>query len=59
MQLIDDRRLADAGISGHQYQLRYSAGDDTLESAEQRFDFPLTAVQHSTDRMADTGGQDW
>ena len=35
VQLVDDRGLADAGISGDQHQLRRAALDDAIEGGEQ------------------------
>ena len=34
VQLVDDRRLADARIAGHQYQLRRAGRDDPIECGE-------------------------
>src|SRR5262245_5018301 len=45
LQLVDDRGLADTGITGHQHQLRRAAIDDAVERGQQRLDFALTAVQ--------------
>ena len=45
MQLVDDGRLADAGISRDQDQLRRAAPDDAIERGEQGFDLALSPVQ--------------
>src|SRR6202023_2940211 len=38
-------RLADAGISGDQYQLRPTAVDDAIKGGEQGLDLALSSVQ--------------
>ena len=45
MELIDDGRLADAGISGDEHQLRRAARYDALEGGEQGIDLARSAVQ--------------
>ena len=45
MQLIDDRRLTDAGIVGHQYELRRTTLNDAVEAGEQGLDLVLSPVQ--------------
>ena len=45
VQLVDDRRLADAGIAGDQHELRCAIGHDPVEGREQRVDLALAAVQ--------------
>src|ERR1700730_6909120 len=45
MELIDNRRLADAGISGDEHQLRPATSQDALEGGEQRIDLVRPPVQ--------------
>jgi len=45
VQLIDDRRLPDAGMSRDEHQPRCAAGDDLVEGGEQRSDLALASVQ--------------
>src|SRR6266850_377036 len=45
VQLIDDRRLADSGISGDQHQLRRAALYDAVEGGEQGIDLARSPVQ--------------
>src|SRR5262250_1323181 len=45
MELIDDRGLADTGISGNQHQLRPAALYDAIKASKQCLDFPLAAVE--------------
>ena len=52
MELIDDRGLADAGISGNQHQLRPAAGDDAVEGGEQGIDLALLARTISRESAA-------
>ena len=44
VQLVDDRRLADAGIAGHQHEFRRAALDHAVEGGEERSDLALAAV---------------
>src|SRR5580700_3975194 len=50
VQLIDDRRLTDAGIAGNQHQLRPAAFYDTIEASEQCLDFTIAAIQFLRDQ---------
>ena len=45
MQLVHDRRLADARISGYQHELGGSLRHHSIERCEQRIDFALPPVQ--------------
>src|SRR5579864_2880270 len=45
MELVDDGGLADAGVSGNEHQLRLAAGNDTVESSEEGFNFRCSPVQ--------------
>src|SRR3954462_2584735 len=45
VQLIDDRGLADTGISGDQHQLWYTGLDDAIEAGKQRGDLTISSVQ--------------
>src|SRR5262249_13964398 len=45
VQFVDDRRLADARISGHQYELRNTGGNDTFKCGEQCLAFAVAAVK--------------
>ena len=45
MELIDDRGLANAGISGDEHQLRRAARDDAIEGGKQGIDFACSPVQ--------------
>src|SRR5882724_2543537 len=45
MELIHNGGLADAGVSGNKNQLRLTAGDNAVESCEQRAELRFSAVQ--------------
>jgi hypothetical protein len=45
VQLVDDGRLADAGIARDQHQLRPAAPDHAVEGSEQALDLALAPVQ--------------
>src|SRR3984893_7934889 len=45
MQLMDDRGLADPGVSGNQHQLRLAPGYNAVEGSEQGIDFGFSPVQ--------------
>src|ERR1700730_17654337 len=45
VELVDDRGLADSGITRHQHQLRFTGGDDLIEGIQKRFDLSIAAVQ--------------
>jgi hypothetical protein len=45
VQLVYDRRLADAGITGDQDEFRGAAVDDAIEGGEQGLDLPSPTVQ--------------
>src|SRR5262249_43504611 len=45
MKLVDERGLADAGVSGNQHQLRPAAGDDTVEGGKQDTDLGRPPIQ--------------
>ena len=50
VQLVDDRGLADPGISGDEHQLRPAALDDAVERGEQGVDLARPAVQFFWDQ---------
>src|ERR1700693_2846372 len=45
MQLMDDRGLADPGVSGNKHQLRPATGYNAIECSEQGVDFGFSPVQ--------------
>jgi hypothetical protein len=45
VQLMDDRRLADSGIAGHQNQCRGSGADHLVEGSQQDLALLVTSVQ--------------
>ena len=45
MELIHDRGLADAGVSGDEHQLRPAAGNNAVESGEKGVDLTVAPVQ--------------
>ena len=51
MKLVDDRGLADAGVSGNQHQLRPAAGDDTVEGGKQGIDLGCPTIQFLGDQQ--------
>ena len=52
VELVHDRRLADAGVSGDQHQLRPAARDDAIERGEQGVDLTVPPVQLLGDHEA-------
>src|SRR3954470_23787657 len=44
MKLVDDRGLADAGVSGDQHQLRPAASNDTVEGGKQGTDLGCPTI---------------
>ncbi len=52
VELIDDRGLADAGVSGDEHQLRPAARDDAIERGEQGVDLAVPPVQLLGDHEA-------
>ena len=55
MELVDDRGLPDAGISGYEHELRRAASDHPLERSAQAADLPLPPTQPLRDREAVEG----
>src|ERR1700730_18269667 len=55
MELVDDRGLPDAGISGYEHELRRAASDHPLERSAQAADLPLPPTQPLRDREAVRG----
>ncbi|MGY3470974.1 hypothetical protein ACVW0I_007845 [Bradyrhizobium sp. LM6.11] len=51
MKLVDDRGLADAGVSGNQHQLRPAASDDTVERGKQAIDLGCPTIQFLGDQQ--------
>src|SRR5262245_41653387 len=51
MKLVDDRGLADAGVSGNQHKLRPAAGDDTVEGGKQGIDLGCPTIQFLGDQQ--------
>ena len=51
VQLVDDRGLADAGIAGHEHELRRAARHDPVEGGEQRVDLALAPVELLRDQQ--------
>src|SRR5471030_3393238 len=45
MQLVDDRRLANARIAGNQNEFWTASRDDAIEGRQQRVDFGCSPVQ--------------
>ena len=45
MQRVHERRFADAGVAGHQHQLRRAGRGDAIERSEQRLDLARASVQ--------------
>ena len=45
IQLLDQRRLADAGVSAHQHERRPALVGDAVERGEQRLDLALSSVE--------------
>ena len=45
MELMNDRGLANAGIAGHQHQLRSALGHDPVEGGEQGLDLGLASIE--------------
>src|SRR5262249_15080487 len=45
MELIDDRGLADAGVSGHEHQLRPAGGYHAVEARQDGFDLGRSSVR--------------
>ena len=52
VELVDDRGLADAGVSGDEHQLRPAARDDAIERGEQGVDLAVPPVQLLGDHQA-------
>src|SRR5580692_708190 len=52
VHLVDHRRLADAGIAGHEHQLRRTICHDTVERSKQRVNFALPSVKPLRDQQA-------
>ena len=51
MQLVDDRRLADAGIAGHQHELGCALGYHPIEGRKEGVDLGLAAIQLFRDQQ--------
>src|SRR5271168_1722416 len=49
VQLIDHRRLANAGIAGDKREFRFAARDDAVEGGKQSVDLATSAVQRLRD----------
>src|ERR1700730_18650687 len=45
VQLVDDRRLADAGIAGNQHEFRRAVHDDPLEGGNEHVDLAFPSVE--------------
>jgi hypothetical protein len=51
MELVDDRRLSDSGISRNEHQFRRATCRDSIESGEQSVDLACSSIQFLGDQQ--------